>query len=420
LLTWVRDASALRAPVVQIADRLSGYFVATVLALAVVTAVLWLAIDSTRAIPNVVALLVITCPCALGMATPLAMAVAAGRAARAGLFIKSEAAVELLNSADTVVLDKTGTLTEGRPALIDVVGDDTAVSRAAALERNIPHPIARAFVLHAPHSDGTVTDVRIEPGAGVSGVVDGRSMLIGRPDWVTVRGAALSNRLIDSVNRAVGVGLTPVAISEDGVAVAVVSFGDAVRPDAAPLLDSLRSRGVDIHMLSGDHPAVVTEIGKVLGFAPNRIAGGVAPEQKRDAVRTLRKDGRITVMVGDGVNDAAALAEADVGIAVAGGTNASLVAADVFATAGGLSAVTMLFDSSRTVMRVIRRNLGLSLAYNVVVAAVAIAGRVDPLVAAVAMPISSLAVVLSSMLQRTFVTAGAGIRTKTSRAIRIR
>jgi Cu2+-exporting ATPase len=329
------------------------------------------------------------------------MAVAAGRAARSGLFVKSEAALELLTRADTVVLDKTGTLTVGRPAVMSVTGDAAAVTLAAAVEANIPHPIARAFLLHADRQIAA-SDVRIEPGAGVEGVVEGRRVLAGRPDWVASRTALLPRELADAVRSAVALSRTPVAVAVDGRPVAVVSLGDAVRPDARPLLDALRASGVDVEVLSGDHPAVVADMGRTLGLPADAVRGGVSPEDKRDRVNELRAAGRTVVMVGDGVNDAAALAEADVGIAVSGGTSASLVAADIFATGGGLDAIGLLFDSSRRVMHVIRRNLGISLAYNVVVASLAIAGLVDPLLAAVAMPVSSLAVVLSSILQRTF------------------
>jgi Cu2+-exporting ATPase len=401
LLAWVRDASSRRAPVVQLADRLSGWFVATVLALAAVTFAAWSLVDPGRAVSHVVALLVVTCPCALGMATPLAMAVAVGRAARSGLFVKSEAALELLTRADTVLLDKTGTLTVGRPAVMSVAGDEAAVILAAAVEAHIPHPIARAFLLRADRQI-TASDVRVEPGAGVEGVVDGRRVVAGRPDWVSSRTAPLPPGLADAVRSAVALARTPVAVAVDGRPVAVVSLGDAVRPDARPLLDALRASGVAVEVLSGDHAAVVADMGRTLGLPADAVRGGVSPEDKRDRVNELRAAGRTVVMVGDGVNDAAALAEADVGIAVSGGTGASLVAADVFATGGGLETIGLLFDSSRRVMRVIRRNLGISLAYNVVVASLAIAGRVDPLVAAVAMPVSSLAVVLSSILQRTF------------------
>lgn len=401
MLSWVRDASTRRAPVVQLADRLSGYFVATVLTLAALTYAVWSWYEPGQAVSNVVALLVITCPCALGMATPLAMAVAAGRAARSGLFIKSEAALEQLSRADTVVLDKTGTLTAGRPTVMAVTGDAEAVNLAAALEINIPHPVARAFVIHADRGY-EASAVRIEPGAGVEGLVDGQEIVAGRPDWVASRTSPLPDTLVRAVQDAVDLARTPVAVAINGTPVTVVSLGDAVRRDAPSLLKALQASGVEVRVLSGDHPQVVADMGRTLGLSARTIEGGVSPEEKRDRVRDLRASGRTVVMVGDGVNDSAALAEADVGIAVSGGTSASLVAADIFATGGGLDAITLLFESSRQVMRVIRRNLGLSLAYNVVVAMLAIAGRVSPLVAAVAMPVSSLAVVLSSILQRTF------------------
>jgi len=219
---------------------------------------------------------------------------------------------------------------------------------------------------------------------------------------VEAKAGPLPAPLAEAVRRAAAAMRTPVAIALDGNPAAVVSLGDAVRTDAPVLLAALANSGVEVRVLSGDHPHVVADLAKSLGVDPSAVEGGASPELKRERVHELRARGHIVVMVGDGVNDAAALAEADVGIAVSGGTSASLVAADVFATGGGLDAIALLFDSSRRVMRVIRRNLGLSLAYNLVVAALAVSGRVDPLVAAIAMPVSSLAVVLSSVLQHTF------------------
>lgn len=402
LLAWVRDASSRRAPVVQLADRLSGFFVATVLTLALVTFVAWRMVEPGAAVSHVVALLVITCPCALGMATPLAMAVAAGRAARAGVFVKGESAFQTLEQARVVVLDKTGTLTAGRPAVLDVAGDPTVLAAVAALESDIPHPIARALSETAPADGPPAVDVTFEAGRGVSGTVDGVSWAAGRIDWIAARTDGMPADLARAAQAAAEAGRTPIAVAKDGRAVSVIALGDPVRPEAADLVRSLTGAGFELHICSGDHRSVVLDVARAVGIPPERALGGVEPEDKKALVERLQGGGRTVVMIGDGVNDAAALSQADVGIAVPGGTQASLVAADVFLTSGGLASVALVFSSSRRVMGVIRRNLGLSLVYNVVVAALAIAGRVDPLLAAVAMPVSSLAVVLSSIAQRTF------------------
>ena len=419
LLAWVRDASSRRAPVVQLADRLSGPFVAVVLTLAAGTFVAWRLIDPDVAVAHVVALLVITCPCALGMATPLAMAVAAGRAARAGVFIKSESAIETLEKADAVVLDKTGTLTEGHPAIVRVTGDESVLGAVAALEAGIPHPIARALAAGLADEPMAVEDLYVEGGHGIMGRVDGRSYVIGRPDWVDRTVAPLPVELRTAATEAARAGRTPVAVARDGAAVALLALGDPLRADARRLIGRLADRGVEVYICSGDHPDVVLDVASAVSIAPERALGSIDPEGKKAFVADLQARGRRVVMVGDGVNDTAALSQADVGIAMAGGAHASLVAADVFLTSGGLGGVEMLFSSARHVMGVIRRNLGLSLVYNVAVALLAMAGRVDPLLAAIAMPVSSLAVVLSSIAQRSFVrprpdAVGPGARTPRS------
>ncbi|GIV58337.1 MAG: copper-translocating P-type ATPase [Rhodothermaceae bacterium] len=411
LLAWVRDAEAHRAPVVLLADRLGGFFVLTVLALAALTAGLWLWLAPAMAARHVVALLVITCPCALGMATPLAMAVASGKAARAGIFVKSEAALERLPRVDAVVLDKTGTLTEGRLTLTAFEGDARALDLAAALETQSNHPLAAAL-LEARRRPGfdpqalPLDDVEAVAGSGIRGRVDGHAVVVGRPDWVAAQAGPCPAALVRALSTAAGAGHTPVAVAVDGVMAAALAFGDRLRDDSRAVLDALRAEGRTVYLLSGDHPKVVQAVADALALPPGHAHGGVGPEDKQAFVERLRQAGHTVAMVGDGVNDAAALQAADVGIAVHGGSTASLVAADVFMTCGGLQPVADLFAGAARVMGVIRRNLGISLVYNLAGAAAAMAGLVNPLVAAVAMPASSLVVVVSSILQRSFRPAG--------------
>lgn len=413
LLAWVRDASESESRVVNIADRLTGYFVAGVAVLALITAAVWLHLDPSQAAMHVVALLVITCPCALGMATPLAMAVAAGKAARAGIFVKSESALQQLTAVDAVVIDKTGTLTEGRLSLVEVVGDDEAVALAAALETQSTHPIAQALVqargtCQTPAADATsdasIKDVHNANGQGIVGTVDGHRVAIGRPDWVHAEHTSLPGDGLadDPFHRFAGEGYTPVAIAVDGEMRAALAFGDRLRPDSAPILQRLLDADTEVYLCSGDHPDVVDAVARRLGLSPESARGHVSPEGKREQVEALQARGRTVVMIGDGVNDAAALQAADVGVAVEGGSTASLVAADVFMTRDGLQPVADLLDGAGSVMRTIRRNLGFSLTYNVLGAAAAMTGLVGPLVAAIAMPISSLVVVTASIMQRSF------------------
>jgi len=407
LLAWVREASSQEARVVSLTDRLTGAFVTAVAGLAVLTAILWGWLDPASATQHVVALLVITCPCALGMATPLAMAVATGKAARAGIFVKSESAVQQLTSVDAVVVDKTGTLTEGALSLVETAGDADAIAAAAALEAHSTHPIAQALVAArgtCTVEDGpVVADVDATSGHGIAGTVEGRRIVVGRPDWVAARADDPSDYRTALAGFAEA-RHTPVAVAVDGRIAAALAFGDRLRPNSHAILQSLAARGTDVYVCSGDHPDVVAAVAQALDLAPERARGHVTPEAKQAFVERLRAGGRTVAMIGDGVNDAAALQAADVGIAVEGGSTASLVAANVFLTRDGMQPVDELFTGADRVMRVIRRNLTFSLGYNVLGAAAAMSGLVGPLVAAVAMPISSLVVVASSILQRSFPT----------------
>lgn len=409
LLAWVRGGGEGRAPVVLLADRLSGYFVLAVLTLAAATAALWLWIAPAAAVPHVVALLVVTCPCALGMATPLAMTVAAGRAARRGIFIKSDEATQLLTQIDTIVLDKTGTLTEGAMTLADWAGDEAALDLAAALEAKSNHPIAAALVKARATCGLDGRPLLPEPeafeavaGEGIRGRVEGYEVIVGRPAWVVTQSAPLTAADERRLGQYTAEGHTPVAVAVDGRPAAVLAIGDRVRKDATATVGRWQAAGYAVCLLSGDHPEVAAAVALQVGIGSEQARGGVSPEAKRHFVEHLRAEGRTVLMVGDGVNDAAALQAADVGVAVGGGSTASFVAADVFMTRHGLAPVDEALRGGQQTLRTIRRNLTLSLLYNVGGATAAMAGLVTPLVAAVAMPISSLVVVASSILQRSF------------------
>ena len=401
LLAWVERGEVRRAPVVLWADRLGGAFVLAVLALAAATAALWAVLDPAQMPSHLAALLVITCPCALGMATPLALSVASGRAARAGVFVKSEEAVQRLTEVDTVVLDKTGTLTEGRMDLAETHGSEAALDLAAALEAHATHPVADAFVRARGAGAGPVTCVEAEAGAGIRGVVAGHAVVVGRPDWVAGQTPSpLPADLRHAFRGAAERGRTPVAIVVDGAWAGGVGVGDRLRPEATALVRRLQADGTAVHLLSGDDPAVVAAVARELGIA--EAHGGVSPEAKRERIAALQAEGRVVAMVGDGVNDAAALRQADVGVAVGGGSTAALVAADVFLTRPGIGALVETLDGAGQAMQTVRRLLALSLAYNVLGASAALAGLVTPLVAAAAMPVSSLAVVGLALTQPSF------------------
>lgn len=402
LLKLVDEHARRRAPIVQLADRLSGGFVAAVLVLAALTLALWLRLDPSRAVDHAVALLIVTCPCALGLATPLALNAAIGQAARAGLLIKGGDVLEKLSRPGRMWLDKTGTLTVGRARLVRWTGDERARPLVAAAEAHSSHSLARALVAALGSAAPGPVEVRETHGGGIQARVGIREVIVGSPDFVGRRvHGAVPAPLGQALDGFTAEALTPVLVAVDGQVTAAAGLGDPLREDAAPLLRRVGALGWRVGVLSGDHPAVVAAAGRRLALDPERCRGGVAPEEKARVVAAGTASEPV-VMVGDGVNDAAALAAATVGIAVHGGAEAALAASDVFVARGGVASIAMLLEGSRRAMRVVRRNLVFSLLYNVVGVSLAIAGLLSPLVAAVLMPLSSLTVIASSYRARVF------------------
>jgi Cu2+-exporting ATPase len=394
ILADIGSGALRRAPVVQLADRWSGVFVAVVLALAAATIGIWWQIDAGAAIDHGIALLIVTCPCALALATPLAVTVAIGRAARAGILIKGGDALEHLARPSLMLLDKTGTVTAGRSRLVDWQGPEWVKPVVLGLERHSSHPLAAGFAEAWPGFEpAAVEAIRSVPGAGVEGVVGGKSVFVGAP-WQVARDGP-SDRRNDHPT------WTPVVVAVDGQVVARASFADAVRPDASRAIEQLRHRGWTIELLSGDEPRTVAAVAAEVGIAPEHARGAASPEDKRAVVERRLKDGP-AIMVGDGINDAPAMAIATVGIGVSGGAEACLATADVHLARPGLGTLVELVEGSRRTMHVIHRNIAFSVAYNLVGAGLAMIGWMNPLLAAVLMPISSLTVVLSSRWSRTF------------------
>lgn len=405
ILSWVESATIRRAPVVQKADQLSGWFVLGVLVAATLTFLAWYPTHPELALSHTIALLVISCPCALGMATPLALTVAMGKAARKGIFIKYDDVLERLEAVDVVVFDKTGTLTHGKLEVASIVGDSASLRLAAALEIQSTHPVARAICdwvrNHPARPDLDIdaglpqleraTEVTEIAGNGMRGTVEGHLVEVGRPAWLGVD----DSELVAFVTN----GQSPVAVSVDGKVVALLGVGDVIRTESLSVLESLRAAGRRPVILSGDHSQIATAVGDALGFAPEDVLGDQSPEAKLAYIQGLQASGATVAMIGDGVNDAASLSIADVGIAVEGGTDLNLVAADVFLTRSGLEPLNGLFDVSRIAMKTVHRNLGISLAYNAVTMTMAAFGLVTPLFAAILMPLSSLVVVFSSLVQ---------------------
>jgi Cu2+-exporting ATPase len=401
LLRLVDEHARRRAPIVVLADRIAGRFVAAVLALAGVTLGLWWGAGAGVAVDHAVALLVVTCPCALGLATPLAISAAIGRAARAGILIKGGDVLERLARPGRMWLDKTGTVTAGAPTLASWWGPEGLKPLVAAAEAHSAHPLARAFVAAVPPAAAGDVEIGETHGGGLSARVGPHALVVGAPAFVASRVGPLPPDIRARVEAVTAEGMTPVVVAADGTVAAVAAFGDPVRADAAPVLARIRALGWRVGLLSGDHPAVVAAVGRRLGLAPAECRGGVTPEGKLALVADARTRGDV-VMVGDGVNDAAALAAAGVGIGVHGGAEAALSAAHVYLQRPGVGAVVDLLEGARATMRVIRRNLILSLGYNVLGVALAMAGLIGPLLAAILMPLSSLTVIASSYRARTF------------------
>ncbi len=397
------EASARRRPpIVQLADRMAGGFVAVVLLLAAATAALWWLRDPARATDNAIAMLIVTCPCALALATPLAVTSAIGQAAKRGILIRGGDALEVLAGTGTIVLDKTGTVTEGRLDVVAWTGRDAVRPLVVALERHSRHPVADALARAWDCGPlPAATDVHEVLGGGISGTVGSHRVAVGSAAYVRDH--------LDDPRAALPAGAdgaTLAFVAVDGAVAGVASLADPLRPDARAAVDALRRRGWRVELLSGDTHGAVRRAASLLDIAEPSARGGATPESKRAHVEAARERGPV-LMVGDGVNDAAAMAAATVGIGVHGGAEACLATADIFTARPGLAPLVDLVTGARKTMRLIRLGIGVSLAYNVAGAALALTGVIDPLIAAVIMPASSVSVVILAWRGRTFARAAA-------------
>ncbi len=400
ILRRMEESARRRAPVVQLADRMAGWFVALVILAAVATYVYWTPRDPVNALDHAIALLIVTCPCALALATPLAITVATGRAAQRGILIKGGDVVEALAQPGRLWLDKTGTVTQGQSRVVAFHGAAGVQPLVLALERHSTHPIALAFTRAWPAMETPeATEVTQVAGRGIRGRVGGHEVVVGSPDFVQQLARGSHPPADEDAT------LTPIWIAVDGEVVATAAVGDPIQVGAKKAIAALRARGWRVGLLSGDHPATVASVARALGIDPVDAIGGATPEAKLATVEASRVEGRV-LMVGDGVNDAAALAAASVGVSVHGGAEASLAAADVYLARPGLGPLVELLDGTRRTMTLLRRNLFFSAVYNVFGAAICAAGYVDPLLAAVIMPVSSLIVIATSYRTDTFAEPG--------------
>ncbi|MEW1777467.1 heavy metal translocating P-type ATPase [Streptomyces sp. NPDC086777] len=400
----VEEAQNGKAEVQRLADRISAVFVPVVILIALGTFGVWLGVtgDLAAAFTAAVAVLIIACPCALGLATPTALMVGTGRGAQLGILIKGPEVLESTRRVDTVVLDKTGTVTTGRMSLQEVYAvqgtdEDEVLRLAGALEHASEHPVARAIAAGAAERVGAlppVEDFANVPGRGVRGRVEGREVAVGRLFDVVPKELALAR------SRAEQEGRTAVLVGWDGEARGVVAVADAVRETSAEAVRELRALGLTPVLLTGDNRAVAESVAKAVGIT--EVVAEVLPEDKVDAVRRLQREGRTVAMVGDGVNDAAALATADLGLAMGTGTDAAIEAGDLTLVRGDLRVAADAIRLSRRTLATVKGNLVWAFGYNVAALPLAAAGLLNPMIAGAAMAFSSVFVVTNSLRLRTF------------------
>ncbi|RWA19433.1 carbonate dehydratase [Mycolicibacterium brumae DSM 44177] len=406
MVRLVEEAQAQKADAQRLADRIAAVFVPVVFVIAALTLTGWLLAGAApdKAFGAALAVLVIACPCALGLATPTAMMVASGRGAQLGIFLKGYRALEAIRAVDTVVFDKTGTLTVGRPTVTDVTAADgwdadEVLALAAAVEAGSEHAVAHAITSACDVEPAPVTDFIAAAGRGVSGQVGARRVEVGRPGWVS-RDRVAPARLTDARRCAENRGETIVFVSVDGEAAAAISVADAVKDSAAEAVAALHARGLRTVLLTGDNAASAGAVAAQVGI--DEAIAEVLPEGKVDVIEQLRAAGRSVAMVGDGINDGPALAAADLGLAIGRGADVAIGAADVILVRDNLDVVPQALDLARATMRTIRVNLGWAFGYNVAAIPLAAAGMLNPLIAGGAMAFSSFFVVSNSLRLRKF------------------
>lgn len=397
IVQLMERAAAEKPKIVEMADRVASYFVAALLLVAGLVALGWYFVDPARALWITVSVLVVTCPCALSLATPIALTVSAGALAKDGLLVTRGHAIETLARATHYVFDKTGTLTSGRMSLRAVLAtgslsEDACLAMAVALEQASEHPVGAALRRAASGVVPEATRAQSEPGQGIEGVIDGRRCRIGRPDYaLALSGGALPSVAVDWLES----GETVVVLADEHACLALFRIGDELRPEAAALIHDLRAQGKQVVLLTGDAPSVAHRVAGELGIAD--VRAGATPQGKHECVKELQAAGAVVAMVGDGVNDAPVLAQAQVSIAMGGGAQLARTQSDFVLLSENLDHLRYGLRRARQTLAVIRQNLWWSFAYNFVALPLAIGGYVTPWLAGIGMSASSLLVVLNSL-----------------------
>jgi len=407
IVRLVQDAQGNRAPVQRLADRIAGVFVPVVLAIAVATLGVWALLVGRPAAGLVaaVAVLIIACPCALGLATPTAILVGTGRGAAMGVLIKGGEVLERSRQIDTVVFDKTGTITKGEMEVVDVrtggggdPGADQVLLLAASAEEGSEHPVGRAIVAAADQRDLLLlpaSGFKALAGQGVQALVDGTVVVVGRRWLMDDLDLAVPDDLHRAADELEAAGKTAVYVGKDGSVVGVVAVADTVKPEAGETVAALRGLGVEVVMITGDNRRTAEYIAGEVGI--QRVLAEVLPSEKADEVRRLQADGRVVAMVGDGVNDAPALVQADLGLAIGSGTDVAIESSDITLLSGDLRGVPTALLLARRTFRTILQNLGWAFGYNILLIPLAAAGLLNPVLAGAAMAFSSVSVVVNSL-----------------------
>ncbi|AFY75363.1 copper/silver-translocating P-type ATPase [Synechococcus sp. PCC 7502] len=417
IVQLVKDAQGSKAPIQRLADQVTGWFVPVVISIAIATFVIWFEImgNVTLATISAVGVLIIACPCALGLAAPTSIMVGTGKGAENGILIKDAASLELAHKIQTIVLDKTGTLTEGKPVVTDIFSvnknDDQLLKLVAAIERNSEHPLAEAIVNHAKQKDIPIpaaTDFMAITGSGVQGKVDNFLVQIGTRRWLDELKIDTSELYEYQDSWETG-GKTVVLIAVNGIAQGLIGIADKLKSSSQSVVNTLQKMKIEVVMLTGDNQSTAEAIAREVGI--RRVFAGVRPDQKVEKIRELQAEGKVVAMVGDGINDAPALAQADVGLAIGTGTDVAIAASDITLISGDLQGIVTAIQLSRATISNIQQNLFFAFIYNV--AGIPIAAGIlypiwgwllNPIVAGGAMALSSLSVVTNALRLRNFHT----------------